>query len=253
VLGSTSWAANVGEFKRAYTTPEGFACRMCAAKGLPECAAPGDMRGIDRWEAYQFIAARLRRPVVIDASKSVEWCAEFLGHPEIDVRIIHLVRHPCGFVASEHRRFRHLSYAALLLRWETTNTAIEKFSAECGAPYHLVSYDDLADDPSHHMPGVCRFLGHSWESAALEYWNCDHHGFGANGASSLYLRGLPNAKFLAADDAYCDTLTSRPISADRRWKNQLPPEFCADALSHPYTLAIGARLGRPWDALTATP
>ena len=113
VLGSHSWAMNLGEYYRPFLHPGHIVCRLCEADGLSECTMLHGIAAIDRVDAYHFAASRSGQRVLIDASKRLDWSRDFLGRSDIDARLIHLVRHPCGFVEFEGRRlpiYRRQSY-----------------------------------------------------------------------------------------------------------------------------------------------
>jgi sulfotransferase family protein len=242
VLGSHSFAANVGEYRRVFTEPGHVVCRLCEANGLPECRFLHGAAEVPLEQAYHFAAERLARPVIVDASKRVEWCARFVDRSDLDVRLIHLVRHPCGFVESEARREPEKTAAQLFADWVAGNRAIEAFCAAHAAPHALFAYDDLADHPAEELPRLCAWLGRSFEPAALRYWEFEHHGLGGNGAASLYLRDRKVTNFVTGDDRHYADLAARPLEADRRWMHALEPALCASFLDHPYTRELRARL-----------
>lgn len=249
VLGSTSWAASVGEYMRPFTVKGHVACRLCEAEGLSECTELHGIEAVAPRDAYRFAAERLGKRVIIDCSKELDWCSRFLGRDDIDARLIHLVRNPCGFVESEGRRLPDLSHRDLLDLWERKNREIEDFVAASGATAKFASYDDLADDPDAHFPKLCDFIGHSWEPAAIKYWLVPHHGLGGNGAAWLYLRNRKVAVGVTLDDAYYTGLTRQRSAADQRWRDRLPAPFCLTAVAAPYARHLQARLGTDWQRL----
>jgi hypothetical protein len=243
VLGSHTWAYNLGEYHRPFTIPGHVACRLCEADGLDACTMLHGIERVKMEDAYHFAATRSGKSVLIDASKQLDWCKNFLNVDHIDARLIHLVRHPCGYLESQSRRSK-ASFAELLDRWEATNRTIDSFVSGSGAPSVLAYYDDLADAPAEHMPAVCELLGGPYEPAALRYWDFPHHGLGGNGAASVYLKSRPNAQFLTGDDAFYAEITDRPSQADRRWTERLPQGLCRTALASPYVRDLEQRLGR---------
>lgn len=247
VLGSTSWAANLGEYFRPFLMPGHVACRLCEAEGLAACTVLEGIEHVDVADAFHFAAARMHKNVLIDASKRLDWCARFLHRDDLDVRLIHLVRHPAGYVESQARREADATPEEILARWERVNADIESFVAASGAPSIVASYDDLADDPNTYFPAVCRFIGHAWEPSALAYWNVPHHGLGGNGAASLYLKGRKVPNYRTGDDAFYAALAEQTPSADRRWKERLSREFRERAISTPYAHRLAERLGHAWE------
>lgn len=243
VLGSCDWAANLGEYHRPWTFPGHTICRLCEADGLAECTLLGGYRDVAAGDAFHFAAMRTGKRCLIDASKWPQWTARFLGREDIDARLVHLVRHPCGFVESQRRRTHGRSDDALLEDWVRTNRELEDYALATGAPATLVAYEELANHPARAFPALCDWLGHPWQPAALEYWKVPHHGLGGNGAASLYLKGRRVANYQTGDDAFYADMQHRASSADDRWRERLSGAFKQMAVQHPYTLALHARLG----------
>ena len=247
VLGSNSWAGSLGEYYRPFKMPGHVACRMCEADGLSECTKLHGIQNIMARDAFHFAADRLGKSVLIDASKSLDWCKEFLGRCDIDAKLIHLVRNPCGFVESQGRRQAELSRDGLLDQWEDTNRTIEEFALASESSHIMVCYDDLADEPDTNFPRLCDFIGHEWQPEAINYWLLPHHGLGANGASSLYLRNRQRTIHQTGDDNFYAGLTERRTISDRRWIDRLPEDFCNEAISRHYAQYLQARLNSNWD------
>jgi len=248
VLGSLDGAIGLGEFYRPFLQPGHVVCRQCEADGLPDCTLLHGLAAEPPANGFHFVAGRSGCSVLVDASKRLDWAAHFVGRADLDVRLIHLVRHPAGFVDSYGRRQPDLSHDDLLALWESTNRDIEGFIAGAIRPAITVCYDDLADRPETYFPPLCRFLGLAWQPAALRYWEVPHHGLGANGAASLFLRGRPVRNYLTGDDAHYERLAERPTAADRRWRERLPAEFRRRAVASAYARDLRARLGGPpWD------
>ena len=250
VLGSNSWAESLGEYYRPFTRPGHFECSMCEADGLSECAVLHGISKVRQRGAFHFAAKRLGNSVLeFDSSKSLDWSKEFLFRDDIEPRLIHLVRNPCGFVESQGRRKPQLSHDELLWNWEDTNRGIEEFSAASGSPFILACYDDLADDPNSHFPRLCDFIGFAWEPEAINYWLVPHHGLAGNGASSLYLRNRQRNVYPTGDDDFYSELAQQRSAADRRWVDRLPSAFCRKAIETPYAQHLQAILGSNWQRL----
>jgi len=249
VLGSHSWAASLGEYFRPFLVPGHVACRLCEADGLPACTMLDGIEAVPAEQAYAFAAERMARDVVIDASKHLVWYRRFIDRQDLDLRLVHLVRHPCGFVESEMRRNAGATPDTLLAEWVRVNGEIEEFIATSGRPAMLTCYEGLADDPARYFPPLCAFAGGAWEPDAMRYWEVPHHGLGGNGAASLYLRGRGVVRYVTGDDAYYRNLEAQPTAADARWKSRLPEEFRRRAVASPYAQACMERLGDArWEA-----
>jgi len=245
VLGSHGWAANVGEFYRPFLFPGHVACRLCEADGLPRCTVLDGIEHVPAERAYHFAAERFGRSCIVDASKRLDWCARFLGRDDLDVVLVHLVRHPAGYASSERRRRPELSHHALFEEWCALNREIEAFVERSGRTSGTFAYDDLADDPATGLPRVCALAGGAFEPAALRYWEVEHHGLGANGAASVYLEGRSRRNFERSDDRYYERVKTEPIRSDTRWADDVAPDACDRMLEHPYTRALRARIGGP--------
>lgn len=251
VLGSHTWAANLGEYMKIFIDPGHVTCRLCEAEGLAACTVLHGVEQVARADAYAFAAQRLPGRVLVDASKRPEWATLFVGRDHVDARLVHLVRHPAGFVESQRRRTA-LSDDELIADWERKNAEIDAFVAHSGAPNILVSYEDLADAPERTFPALCDFAGGAFEADALRYWEVPHHGLGANGAASLYLRGRARAEYTTGDDAYYDARVGVPTGSDTRWMQRLPADVVHRAIATPYAQEMARRLGRSWELPAGT-
>jgi len=244
VLGSHSWAAPLGEFAKHAEEPGRVACRLCEADGRAQCAVFDGIADVAPENLHLFAAERLQRPVLIDISKNYAWAGRFVRRADLDVRLIHLVRDPRGFIESERRRRSDASDDELLAEWAVINQDIDAFLATTDRPRMLVSYEALADRPERAFPPLCAFLGHAFEPQALQYWQTPKHGLGANGAASLYLRGRAVEVARTGDDAHYARLHLEGTSVDRRWESRLAPDVAARAAAHPYAQSLAERLRR---------
>jgi hypothetical protein len=246
VLGSCSWALNLGEYYRPWKWPDQGHYRLCEADGLPECTLLRGIEQVEQRNAFHFAASRSKKRVLIDCSKDFDWCSYFLADSRITARIIHLVRHPAGYVESESRRAPDANYHQLLDQWETLNKRISEFTSRYPDSSMLACYDDLADNPNKEFPKLCRFIGQSWEPDALQYWKVPHHGLGGNGAASIYLKGRKAADFVTGDDAYYESIPKTSVAADTRFRQRLPADFRREAVSRPYAQELMSSLGVQW-------
>ena len=242
VLGSHPWAVNLGEYARIWLMPGHVTCRLCEADGLPECAVLAGAESVPADDAFGFAARRFPGRTIVDASKVDAWCARFLRRDDLDVRVIHLVRHPAAYLESELRRRPETPRETILTEWQETNQRIEAFVTSNAVPHRMVSYEDLTERPDDTLPPLCEFLGGTYDRDALRYWNYEHHGLGGNGAASLYLRGRKVVKYVTGDDAYYAALRDAPTRPDVRWRERLPADVIEQAESLPYAAALRERL-----------
>lgn len=120
-------------------------------------------------EDYRDRLAKLYRaigPVVVDSSKSPGYAAVLAGIPEIDLRLVHLIRDPRATAFSWQRTKIHPDFpdqremtrypawksTGLWLAW---NLGIERLTTH-GVPTMRLRYEDFARDPG----GSLRALGH---------------------------------------------------------------------------------------------
>jgi len=246
VLGSHEPVANLGEYFRPFADRTHVACRLCEADGLSACRVLFGIESVPEEDAFTFASERTGKSIIVECSKLLHWPLQFVKQEHLDVRFIHLVRNPCGYVESELRRRPGVTAGELVAEWSEQNAHIETFCANVGRPHVLVSYEQLADEPLRAFPPLCEFLGFSFEPAALQYWKVEHHGLGGNGACSLYLRGRKLARFNTGDDAYYASLHDRPAASDGRWRERLDAVTQRNALASPYVRSMAERLQVHW-------
>jgi hypothetical protein len=129
----------------------------------------------------------------VDNSKILPWAARFAQEDGLDCRFAHVLRDPRGYIASTRRRGNPALDEALN-DWQKENAAISSFIIETGRPTVSVCYDLLAQGDSDEWHRIFRALGLAWSADALRYWEREHHGFAANGASDPVVRGgRPNS------------------------------------------------------------
>jgi hypothetical protein len=219
VLGSLPGVAHLGEYLRPFTRPGHVACRLCEARGKSECEILHGIENVPASQAYDFAFERFGRPILSDASKTLEWTERFLGQDRFEVKTVHLLRDPRGWYASETRR-GPIPIEAAVERWVETNRQIADFVASHKIPCFRAIYDDLTARPDGSFPPLCQFVGTRYESGALEYWNYEHHGLGGNGAAFNVLGKYEGARVTTGDDAFYKANAQKRFS-DTRWRTQL--------------------------------
>lgn len=116
---------------------------------------------VDVWRSFYATVRELHgTTLVVDGMKSsrkAALLARELGG-EFDVRVIHLVRDPRGFVNSWWRHHGRSDDARTLAwRWTDVHSRNEQLASV--APYRLVRYSDLAADPEGVIGSLLEFLG----------------------------------------------------------------------------------------------
>ena len=223
VLGSHENVAHLGEYHRPFTIPGHVACRICEARAQP-CPIFSGIEHIKVEDAFDFAFARLGVECLVDCSKNLGWIRHFLNR-DYRIKVIHLFRDPRGWFASERKR-EPMTPEQGLRRWQETNDQIDSFVRENRLDCVRALYEDLTADPRRHFPALCKFLGFAFDPKALQYWDKEHHGLGANGAAFNVLAGLPNAKLLTLDDTYYRSHAGQ-VFQDDRWKTLLTAEEIA--------------------------
>jgi hypothetical protein len=219
VLGSHQHAAYLGECRRWFTSPDHTACHFCAARGATDCEIFHGIQNTHRQGFFNFAFERTGRPILIDSSKRLDWAAHFVRDPRFQVKIIHLLRDPRGWFASERRR-TPMSVPAAIRRWIRSNRQITDFIASYRLASHTAFYDDLAVDLERYFEPLCEFIGIPFETDALEYWNFDHHGPGGNGPAMNVTGESPRASIITGDDDFYRASFHRNFY-DTRWLSQL--------------------------------
>lgn len=222
-LGSHSQATHLGEYYRPFTFANHVACRLCEAKGRDNCEFLHGIHQVESQYAYDFAFSRFGTPFLIDCSKNLDWLAKFINQDRFQVKVIHLIREPRGWFASEKRRRAGMTATTGMEMWLNLNVAIVNFIKH----YRLTSmpayYDELATDEEKYFPSVCEFIGIPFERTMLKYWEYEHHALGGNGAAFNVIGGYQDAKVTTGDDAFY-RLNARRQFYDTRWRSQLSPE-----------------------------
>ncbi len=219
VLASHPGVAHLGEYRRPFTIPGHVACRLCEARGKVECEILHGIEKVPRELAYDFAFERFQVPILIDSSKLLDWTAQFLAQDRFQVKVIHLLRDPRGWFASERRR-NPMTLDFAIQRWVDTNSRIADFVAEHRIASRSVFYDDLAARPERYFPPLCDFVGVRYDSRAREYWNHEHHGLGGNGAALNLIGRYERANVITGDDQFY-TARAQQHFHDTRWVAQL--------------------------------
>jgi hypothetical protein len=130
--------------------------------------------------------------------------------------------------------------------WCQENQEIIAFASTMGVPRMIVSYDVVAADPRAELPRVFRFFTSTFDDRALRYWEVEHHGFAANGASSAIIQhnkfDAPPSHFSTGDDGFYKSQFGKSF-VDERWRSELPPEELEAILEHDQVRHVLDQLG----------
>ena len=224
VLGSHQNAVHLGEYYRPFTRSGHVACRLCEAKGKKKCKYLHGIENISEEKAFDFAFERFNKQYLIDCSKQLTWLKKFVFSETFQVKIIHLMRDPRAWYASEKRRNNNLKIYDAMNRWIMTNTSIKNTIKELSLSHVTSFYDELCLHPDDYFSSdISSFLEMPFESEALEYWKKEHHGLGGNGAALNNLFNYPQRQVVTGDDEYYRKNLGRHFY-DSRWLEQLSPD-----------------------------
>jgi len=163
-------------------------------------------------DLYPLIAELTGSSVIIDSSKHPSWAHLLTGTETVDLRVVHLVRHPSGVVQSWSRPLERPQAASgtgeqmmpahssveVVIRWNTFNRLFERL-ARRSVPTILVRYEDYVEALEDTVRACLGLVGLAYDSMPLAMTS----GHGIAGNPSRFAR----------DDTQ--------ISVDDRWVTEL--------------------------------
>jgi len=235
----------LGEYYRGWRDALRVPCTICAARGLPHCEVLGDIETQPEERAFELAFARTGKRVVVDTSKDLDWVRLFSAEEDLDIRIVHLVRDPRGFVASVRRR-GPVGIDGLIDEWRKENEGLRHFVVASGLKSITANYDGLAQLPETEFPRLFEFCGMEFTKENLSYWNIEHHGFAANGASDALLKGnryghVPGHFRTADAEFYAQK--SQTLFHDLRWRTAITADESAAIEKKPEVRGLLRSLG----------
>jgi hypothetical protein len=202
MLGSHPAAAHLGEVKvlrKRSLNPEKRYCFLCGT--LDRCPVFQGISPENIERVYDIVFYNLPPAVrvVIDISKKPLWAGRYLSRDDFSRKYIHLIRDPRALIRRwlimpEKKRWKlrlklagaypgcALSLLAgrwwfvFLYKWLQQNREITFFLQRNGLDFSLVPYVRLAAAPSETVQALSEWLGLSFTSGQLSYWNSQHHG-----------------------------------------------------------------------------
>ncbi len=151
---------------------------------------------------------------VVDASKDPYRLLWLLRSGLFNVKVFHMVKHPCGFAYSVTKDWVHRtswtsvfpqSYytARQSLAWLIRNELLRRIATHFldDDSYRLLKYEEIASEPHETFEDICDLIGVDYEETAVENWRS---------GSRFTIAGNP----MRYED--------RPIELDERWKTRLP-------------------------------
>ncbi|MDG4785122.1 sulfotransferase [Micromonospora sp. WMMD1102] len=169
---------------------------------------------VDRTVAlYRALAERGASRAIVDSSKYPAEAAALLNRPDVDLRLVHIVRDPRATAYSYLRAKRYIdpmSPAASTSNWVGFNLASELVGNASNGRYLRVRHEDLTREPRRVVAEVLRFAGLDDESPV------DDDGKVTLGVNHT-VTGNP-------DRLGQGTVAIRP---DERWRTELPAGHAA--------------------------
>jgi hypothetical protein len=165
---------------------------------------------------------------LVDASKSIYRLLWLKAAGRFDIRAIHLVKDPRGFVYSMCKNERSVRRPWLVskaaLRWNIENHLFDRlFRAHFAKDEVLrIRYDDLAREPQVWLRRISTWLGVSPDDALPDKFRNENHGIAGN-----------PARFETAG-----------VRLDEKWRAELWPG--TQLLVRAATSPLAARYGFPW-------
>ena len=215
VLGTHPEGFHLGEFYRPFTMAGHTICRLCEARGLPDCEVLHGLGGLAPQQAFEQVFKRSGASLLSDCSKQISWCERVLPASGFEVRFIHLVRDPRGWFFSEQRR-EPMSLEQGLERWSQHFRSTQHYLKQTGRPHLLISYDELCLAPDQGLEKLSAFLGVRYGVEHYQTWTKAHHGLGGNGAAYNNLAAIaPDAVNSADPSFYAERRAT--VFYDQRW------------------------------------
>ncbi|KMK64764.1 sulfotransferase [Puniceibacterium sp. IMCC21224] len=225
VLGSYVDCAHLGEYFRPFLRPGHTACRLCEAKGKPQCEYLAGIENIPKEDAHAFAFQRTGARILVDCSKRLDWLELAAASSKFESIALHLIKDPRGWFASQKRRSRMTAKHGCAA-WVKRNREIQNRLVQLGVPRFTTFYDEIILDPEQHMTHVCDFLGIAFDPNAFRYWEVEHHGLGGNGAALNNLVRAEQYTVKTGDDEYYfDRL--KKVFHDQRWSSELDADEIA--------------------------
>ncbi|MBA9005254.1 sulfotransferase [Thermomonospora cellulosilytica] len=113
-------------------------------------------------DLYAAIGETLSADVVVDSSKFPAEAAALLGMPELDARVLHLVRDPRATAYSWRRAKEYIPAMGVgrsTAYWTGFNLASDWIGAAFPGRYLRIRYEDFAADPAHVLATIAAWAG----------------------------------------------------------------------------------------------
>lgn len=213
--------ATLGSIDRALADVLDRASQKARTRHLPLMLLPGAHSWYGRdldfyrqtlFDLYQAILETASADIVVDSSKFPAYAFILQQIPEIDLRIVHLVRDPRAVAfswmrdkedpdAPAGRRMPRLHPAVTGLYWSGWNASIERVASMGQTPRLLVRYEDLVARPAVTVEQILQWAG--VPAASLPFSNQNEVAIEvAHTVSGNPIRFNRGAVEIASDDAW---------------------------------------------------
>ncbi|ATI02653.1 MULTISPECIES: sulfotransferase [Cycloclasticus] len=200
LLGSHSKAVHLGETKNLIK--EGVNCYKCGVSN--DCHL---FEGIQELTTETFYPTLFDRAgdqinLLIDTSKKTEWAINFINtQSEYDIKIVHLIRDPRALIRRWNNKYTSLlsqlsqrrkvlkafpkktlqlifssQSNIYLYKWLKQNQKIVDFTKRFSLDTKTITYHDLTLNPEKELSTLMEWLGNTYETTQLKYWEFEHHG-----------------------------------------------------------------------------
>jgi len=112
--------------------------------------------------------------IFVDSSKTLSRLRQYLSCNDIDVKIIHLLRHPLGVTLPRKLKFADIR---VLRAWSNYHAGLRQLLSEQQKTVTLMTlrYEDFAEDPEKWVREITCRLGLPFEASQIEYYKMCHH------------------------------------------------------------------------------
>jgi hypothetical protein len=129
---------------------------------------------------FEAVAEVAGTRVIVDSSKAPRRLRMLLRHTDLDVRPIHLVRHPRASVHSHLRKNPEQPWATARMAARFVATTLYLRAVLAGRPRARVRYERLVRDPEGYTRRLTEFAGLEYEPEQLTWAGREHHNIGGN-------------------------------------------------------------------------
>lgn len=193
---------------------------------------PGSLR--NRIRLYQEILAACPETIntLVDSSKKLWWVRsslQQLQHSNWECYLIFLRRDPRAVINSYLRKYPDRGLKTMLEKHYRQMQKMETYFADYQGAKLLVEYEDLASQPRETTNRVTDFLGLSFDSKMLRFWEQEHVLIrGNSGTKSFILKFRDKAKALKLPTAESQAYYEKHdlgIRLDERWRVEMKEEW----------------------------